>query len=506
MKHTIMLIPLLLTLSLACSLSGLPGGGEEETIAPPTPTPQSEKRCGDGVCDGPENARNCPQDCAPAQETPERAASPIPPTATPERAEERTYRLLYHVTENTAIAQDAGNITCHIFGFRRFLDAGYVQPDGSGNVVLDLKDNPTSKVTSTRHDRYFYISTPNDPLIEIMGVQTFDWDVDGQTLWAADFAGGNPVAIASPAGDQFPGDVAAAPGNRYLLYPLTTRTAQGQPGGALSAKFDPFLSDSSLVIVNLASGAETTVLSGRYNRRLFTSLGDFSADGNAFYTLAREGDGFEFVKVSLDTGTATDFQTLFPDFDWAALDWDAFFPRSGDFAYASFAISPDETRLIAYKDIFTINLDNPCINLASHHLWVLDLERNTIEAYQDRPGSVVDAAWKADSSAFALALADHGGCYPGYIDASIERYDRDGGSPTILATEPQSKITTIGWSPAGDVLAYDVYGTDYVGRLKLVDEATQSVREVLNTQDLGYAVSQTNPVTLLFADWVAVQR
>ncbi|MFQ6102432.1 MAG: hypothetical protein ACE5OS_14565 [Anaerolineae bacterium] len=505
MKRTTISIALLLTFSLACSLGGLPGGGGE-TVAPPTPTRQSEQRCGDGVCDGPENAQNCPQDCAPAQETPERAASPAPPTATPERAE-GAYRLLYHVTENTVTSQDAGGTTCHTFNFLRFLNAGHVQPDGSGNVVLELKDNPTSKVTSKMQDRYFYISTPNDPLVESMGVQMFNWDVDGQTLWGADFAGGNPVAIAPSAGSKFPGDVSTAPGNRYLLYPLTDRAARGQsPTGVDLGRFDPFATDSSLVIVNLASGAETTVLAGRYNRELFTSLGDFSADGNAFYTLTREGDGFAFVKVSLDTGAVTDFRTLFPDFDWDALDWDAFFPRGGDFAYASFAISPDETRLIAYKDIFAVALDSPCVTLASHHLWVLDLERNTIEEYRDQRGSVIDAAWKADSSAFALALADHGGCYPGYIDASIERYDKDGRSPTVLVSEPESKITTIGWSPAGDVLAYDVYSTDYVGRLKLVDEATKSVREVINTQDLGYAVSQTNPVTLLFADWVAAER
>jgi hypothetical protein len=76
---TVMLsVALLVSLTLACSLPGLPGGGavtpsEEETpVAPPAgETPASEKPCGDGVCEGPENAENCPEDCAaPSGETP----------------------------------------------------------------------------------------------------------------------------------------------------------------------------------------------------------------------------------------------------------------------------------------------------------------------------------------------------------------------------------------------------------------------------------------------------
>ena len=47
MKRTALIFTLLLALSLACSLSG----GETPT------TPQSENRCGDGVCDGPENIK-----------------------------------------------------------------------------------------------------------------------------------------------------------------------------------------------------------------------------------------------------------------------------------------------------------------------------------------------------------------------------------------------------------------------------------------------------------------
>ncbi|MEA3345750.1 MAG: alpha/beta hydrolase [Chloroflexota bacterium] len=51
----------------------IPSLAPTDTVELPTPTRpipstkpagESEKRCGDGVCDGPENAQNCPEDCA----------------------------------------------------------------------------------------------------------------------------------------------------------------------------------------------------------------------------------------------------------------------------------------------------------------------------------------------------------------------------------------------------------------------------------------------------------
>jgi len=61
MKTRFILLTCIVLFSLACSLSGLASGEK------PTPTkvePQSENRCGDGICDGPENPKNCPADCA----------------------------------------------------------------------------------------------------------------------------------------------------------------------------------------------------------------------------------------------------------------------------------------------------------------------------------------------------------------------------------------------------------------------------------------------------------
>jgi len=63
-------LPLLLVLCMlsGCSFPGMETRETAETPAPDLPADSapeasSDKRCGDGVCDGPETAENCPQDC-----------------------------------------------------------------------------------------------------------------------------------------------------------------------------------------------------------------------------------------------------------------------------------------------------------------------------------------------------------------------------------------------------------------------------------------------------------
>ena len=510
MKRMSIILIILISLSLACSLGGLTGGGDE-AAAPTEPPPQSEKRCGDGVCDGPENVNNCPEDCKDVSNTGE-ADEPAEEregeakTEAPQGGDAASdYGILYHIIKHSVTSNEMSGTKCYLFNFREFLDGGYVQPDGSGNQILELKDRPTSVVTSKRYDQYYYISSPNNPVMDQFGMSMFNWDVEGQTLWAASFGGDSPMEIAASSGGEFPGGVASAPGNRYRLYPLTKRGAagEGQAGGFMPGKMNPFLSDSSLIIAGPDGGGIKGVLSAAYNRQLFDSFADFSLDGESFYTIAREGDGFKFVKIGLGSGAVSDFGEVFPGFDWRSLNWDEFFPPSDDFAYASFTISPDETRLLAYKNVFTANLDNPCFSAATHNLWVLNLETGVIERFENREGYVSEADWKGDSTEFALAVVGNSGCYPDYFDSWIEILDRDGRNASRLVEEPKSKITTMGWSPDDKTIAYDVYGTDFVGRLKLVEVANASVREIINTQTLGYEISQTEPVTLLFADWVA---
>ena len=504
MKRLTILLFILLFLSLACNLSGLTSG-QESSSQQTAPTIQSEHRCGDGVCDGPENAKICPEDCTPAKSaTDETQTNVSAPSGNKPASSSHSYNILYQLTENTVI----NNQDCYSFSFSRFLDGGIIQPDGNNNRKLPVKDYPTSKITAKKDDNYFYVSTPNNPLIETFGFITFNWDAEGQSLWKTDFDSLNPATLVKSGTGSFPGDAATAPENKFLIYPLTNKAAKtpGNANGINLGKFDPFTSDSSLVIINLSNDKSTTVLTNSYNRDLFVSFDDFSPDGSSFYTLARDGNSFKFVKISLENGTVTDFTTLFPNFNWDSINWDDFFPPANDFAYGEFTISPDESRLIGYKNIYTADMQHTCIVNASHNLWVFDLKSNKTQVYRNQAGYVSSASWKPDSSAFALALIGNAGCYPDYLDAKIELYDKDGKSSGTLVSEPKSKITTIEWSPVDDVIAYDVYSTDFVGRLKLLDVQTKNVQEIINTQDLGYSVNKTKPVVILFADWVAMEK
>lgn len=498
MKRAHLILMLLLSLSLACSGSDFNNGGNEAITQGEAP-PQSEKRCGDGICDGPENTDNCFQDCGGETDIVHEESETMAGTGDSE--------LLFQITESTITANAAGETTCYSFNFRRYLDGGYVSRDGSVSTILELQDNPTSMVSSRYHGNYYYISSPIDPILTIAGYEVFNWDVTGQTLWAADFAHNKAVELVKPDEGQFPGGAATAPGNRYLVYPLTRTkdTGQNEAGGFLSNNINPYASDSSLIAVNLKNNGETNALADSYNRQLFTSFGDFSPDGSSFYTIAEDEEGFEFVQMALESGKITSFAEIFPGYDWRSVNWDVFFPRENDFAYAKFTLSPDEKRLVAYKNVFTASTQNPCVSEGWHHLWFFNLENSTLTTFKNQPGYVSDSTWKADSSQIGLALLDSGGCYPDYMDARIDLLDRDGNNKLTLVEEVNSKITNIGWSPDGSVIAYDVYTTDYIGRLKLVDVNTRLVNEVISTQDLGFVVSQTDPITLLFANWVSTQ-
>lgn len=417
-------------------------------------------------------------------------------------AEDRVNGIIYQLVENQINRSGTPGIECYSFSFLRFLNGGYVLPDGRENRLLKLRGAATSKVKSRKRNGYYYISTLMNPVKKQFHIKTFDWDVDGQALWSAKFIGTESVQLAGGSGNAFPGGLAVSPENKFLVYPLTQKNAPNNSKMVVFNKFNPFISDSSLAIVNLTTGKKKTVLVDNYNRRLFVSFGQFSADGSAFYTLERKGNSFRFVRIDLASGKVAVFRDIFPDFQWDSLNWDAFFPRSGDFAYASFTISPDEKRLIATKDVYASKKSISCTCDAFHNLWVFGLRDNFCKLYKHQPGYVSSTSWKADASSFAFSMVGQGGCYPEYLHSSIVTFDTNGRRLTTLVTELHSKITTIGWSPDMRVIAYDVYSADFVGRLKLVNVATKKVSEIITTQKLGYEVDHEHPVTILFSDWV----
>jgi pimeloyl-ACP methyl ester carboxylesterase len=80
-KRPTFLLISLAVLSLACNLerAATPTSPAAPTPPPPTPPGGSEKRCGDGICDGPENTANCPEDCpaAPTEQAAPVSGAPI---------------------------------------------------------------------------------------------------------------------------------------------------------------------------------------------------------------------------------------------------------------------------------------------------------------------------------------------------------------------------------------------------------------------------------------------
>jgi len=492
MKRCAYILVALMLFNMACSLTGSLG-----ELFNAGASPESEGRCGDGVCDGPENEQKCPEDCSEdAQESREDTSS--------SKKRNGEFAILYQLTENTITSYDMSGDTCYALNFTRYHDAGLVNADGSGNLPLDLKDNPTSIVTAANDDAYYYISTPVDPVSQMMGMSMFNWDVEGQTLYASDFGTGSPAQFARLPQGAFPGGVAAAPGGQHVLYLSTVQSSpkQSQPGAMMNSSFNPYLNDSSLIIADANGSGAQEVLSQSFNRQLFTSFADYSASGDNLFTIARQGSGFEFVRISLSSGDVAGFSQVFPKFDWAQLNWEEFFPRAEDFAFASFAISPDKKTMIAYKNIFTANMQNVCVTEASHHLWVFDLQGGDVQKFADQPGYVSDSTWHPDGSNFALAIVGNAGCYPDYFDAQIDVFAENGQKQDTLLTEAKSKITNIGWSPDGDGIAYDVYSTDYVGYIKVVDVDSKNVGEVLSTRDLGISVDNKTPLLFLFTGWV----
>lgn len=171
-------------------VAGCADGGSE--VASPTPTntptpPPSEHRCGDGVCDGPENSQNCPEDCAPVAtpsphdgeggEPQPPAGAPGGPAASPPPDE---------TPQPTRSAEQwEGNVdfTCEVGGesgtyfWRAYIDFEFtVAPDGSvtGSGAGEFTDNScatscgscefielgpiSAQVSGSREGEYFHLS------------------------------------------------------------------------------------------------------------------------------------------------------------------------------------------------------------------------------------------------------------------------------------------------------------------------------------------------------------
>ena len=151
MKRFAIPLTALILLALACNLeqAAIPTSAPA-TVEPspntPTPSGGSERHCGDGICDGPENKTNCPEDC-PAGE-----ASPVPEEdvywATNPASGARLYVQLIHPQDwsgemlPTLVlvpggSGDSSNFLDSPQKTRALIDAGFTlvvfDPDGRGH-------------------------------------------------------------------------------------------------------------------------------------------------------------------------------------------------------------------------------------------------------------------------------------------------------------------------------------------------------------------------------------
>lgn len=79
---------------------------------PPLQQPSEQKGCGDGVCDGPENAQNCPQDCG---EVPPTGSEILPSTGSPAYEPPINVSLILHIDPDMAGEQYTFTATPDIY-------------------------------------------------------------------------------------------------------------------------------------------------------------------------------------------------------------------------------------------------------------------------------------------------------------------------------------------------------------------------------------------------------
>jgi len=196
MKHKLALaiMTAILIFSLACSLGG--------TASQPTPAPVSENRCGDMVCDGPENPQNCSQDCSVAASNAEEAAGEEPSAEAPEPSAggEVAYGYIYSVItlDRTAGTGDCGvdpwySSDCSVMKIwwdmhAKALASTFVMivPDGQDRWVITNQPDATAKygVTLSRGSGEYQSITLNPGLTnpECSGSiegKSFDFQVMG---------------------------------------------------------------------------------------------------------------------------------------------------------------------------------------------------------------------------------------------------------------------------------------------------------------------------------------
>ena len=411
------------------------------------------------------------------------------------------YKILYGKTSNYVGQQTGMGNNCKQLTMLEYKGGGVVNQDSGENQDLDVVGHPLTYLQTKTNDNYYYVASEQSPIQEQYGTKLFDWDLAERDLKTADFAAEESSNVITATAEKFPSYLKTSPDNKYLAYVMTQKKENKFQGDIRNPRVD----DSDLVIRDLSSGEDKTVLAGKYNRQLFESFLDFSALDDSLFTIRLAEDGkMEFVKIMLASGEIATFTETFTDFDWSKTLWDELLP-SGFVGYpAHFAMSPDETKLMVYKNEAGSSFVE-CSPAVNYILWSFNLTQNTISTYNEGSGMIDYLDWKNDSQELAYAVISGGGCYPEYLKATIEKMDRDSENKETLVTEDKSKILGLGWSPDDQSIAYGVYSTDLIGWVKVVDPSDKGVEKILSSEDADGLVDSENPVTLNFVDWIEVK-
>lgn len=138
---------LLVSLTMACSLPGLPSVGDT------TPTeeepPAGEQVCGDGVCDGPETQETCPQDCG----EPEGEAPPPPEEELP-----------FDMDMEALKGLNSYAYTLHIDGLS-------TMEGGAEEVLLDIEGKRQAAPTKAEHLKFSSTSDGDVTAMEFIYIE-----------------------------------------------------------------------------------------------------------------------------------------------------------------------------------------------------------------------------------------------------------------------------------------------------------------------------------------------
>lgn len=418
-----------------------------------------------------------------------------------DKSKPKNYSILYKKYDNHVYSTSPMGGQCFSFTVRQFTGGGVVKRDGTDNQDLKIEGFFLAPLSSKKYEDFFYISADSSPLTELVpGRPSTNFDFPKTTLWSAGFEQGKSSKLKAASSNKHPTGVLASSGNQHLAYIMSDSKEEGL---ARQSFYNPFLEDTDLVIRDVKSGEEKTGIKKNYNRQLFTSFSHFSAKEDAFYTIMRENGNFKFVKVMIASGEVLDFDEAFPDFDWNKINWSEYFPTEMDLPPV-FAMSPDESKILVYKNTTTPDLSSPCVPKGNYKLWSINIKEDSIEVYSEGSGVLNGMSWNKNSKEVAFIHLSCGGCYPGYIDSKIKKMTRDGKDEEELVSEPKAKINSLGWSPDEKEIAFAVYGESFESFLKIVNPKTKKVKEILSTKDTEGEINKDMPVALDFADWVAV--